>query len=87
MVAPRYEHDCDEELGCVFAGWLDDDDIWFHQYKRTDGSVETCVIMRHSSDAPDYGTWTTTMSNYTPVPETYEKAFAVVVKYKHDQEK
>ena len=47
---PRYEHDCSPEHGCEFIAQLDDDDIWFH-------ADQNCIIYRHSSDGPDYGTF------------------------------
>lgn len=76
MDDPRYEHDCDLDNGCVYVGQLGNDDIWFH-----DHGDRTEVILRHSSDPPDYGCWTTSM-NYIMVPESYEKAIAMVVQHK-----
>lgn len=85
---PRYKHDCDEENGCHFVGQIGDDDIWFHDYDIRIGgvdSIDTCVIMRHSSEESDYGTWSTTQGGYPGAPPEYwQKAIALVVQYKHD---
>lgn len=83
---PRYKHDCGPEHGCVFVGYLDDDDIWFHEYFLDQDVCHTCVILRHSSDPEDYGSWgSNDQSSF--VPERYEQAIAMIVKYKHDREK
>lgn len=73
---PRYEHDCDPELGCIFVGYVDDDDVWFHDHGH-----DTEVILRHSSDGPDYGCWTSSMT-YPHIPEHYQRAIALVVEHK-----
>lgn len=78
---PRYVHDCDPENGCIFVGQVGDDDIWFHDYYNKGAFIYTCVVMRHSSDPPDYGTWGSGLS-YNEIPEAYQQAISLVVRYK-----
>ena len=49
MSAPLYQHDCE---ACQFFGTAGEDDLYAHPPHRHDGAV--CLIMRHSSDGPDY---------------------------------
>lgn len=50
---PRFEHDCINPNCCRFVGRTLHCDVYTH---RSIGN-EQGVIMRHSSDGPDYSSW------------------------------
>jgi len=49
MSAPLYQHDCE---ACQFLGAAGEDDLYAHPPHRH--GKEVTLIMRHSSDPPDY---------------------------------
>ena len=53
MIGPRFEHDCTNPGCCTFVGRTLRCDVYVH------GSIlgEKGMIMRSSSDGPDYRSW------------------------------